>query len=532
MRSSDYWKRRFEAINDFTIETGEQTMRKLEPIFTAAQRDLENQISRWYSRFAANNAIDLQEARRLLRSDELEELRWNVKDYIRYAKHNTVSPPLQLENASAKYHISRLEALKLETQNTMERLFGNQLDSVDSMIKRQFLDNYHQALFEAQKGFNVGWDIAGIPESRLDAILSKPWTQDNRTFSDRIWRDKERLVNELHIQLTQGLITGAPPQEMINNLSRSMNTSKNNAARLITTESAAMSAIAHEKAYRELDVEMVEVVETLDKRTCSCCGKMDGKIVRMAEYQVGVTVPPFHPWCRGTTVPHFDDEFSQLFGESKRAARDKHGKTYYVPSDMNYTEWKYTYVDKMSTPRTVSLTELHEQAIIENNIFDAHVQALRENEIFDEKQKFAAAGIVKDWNIGYNPGMYGERYKILTGVYPSGILQGRQDKHIKGTFEYKQEYKRLQAQTPPAEPNFLLSHIVPQELVDKYKGTGLIKITKGSEYPREIIKADRNIGKKWIPRLKKHIDTDVFTIIYSKNGVHIYPANPKILYLG
>jgi len=170
---------------------------------------------------------------------------------------------------------------------------------------------------------------------------------------------------------------------MINNLSRSMNTSKNNAARLITTESAAMSAIAHEKAYRELDVEMVEVVETLDKRTCSCCGKMDGKIVRMAEYQVGVTVPPFHPWCRGTTVPHFDDEFSQLFDEGKRAARDKHGKTYYVPSDMSYTEWKYTYVDKMSAPRTVSLTELHEQAIIENNIFDAHVQALKDNEIFD-----------------------------------------------------------------------------------------------------------------------------------------------------
>jgi len=274
----------------------------------------------------------------------------------------------------------------------------------------------------------------------------------------------------------------------------------------------------------------VEVVETLDKRTCSCCGKMDGKIVRMAEYQVGVTVPPFHPWCRGTTVPRFDDEFSQLFDEGKRAARDKHGKTYYVPSDMSYTEWKYTYVDKMSTPRTVSLTELHEQAIIENNIFDAHVQALKDNEIFDEKLKFAAAGIVKDWNIGYNSGMYGERYKILTGVYPSGILQGRQDKHIKGTFEYNQEFKRLQVQLPSAEPNFFLPHVDPQELVNKYKGAGQIYFHPSSKnYPREIVKADEIIGKKWIPRLNAYIDTDVFIIIYAQKGVHVIPANPHNL---
>ena len=56
----------------------------------------------------------------------------------------------------------------------------------------------------------------------------------------------------------------------------------------------------------------------------------------MKEFDPGVTAPPFHVNCRSTTAPYFDDEFS--LGE--RAARGEDGKTYYVPSDMTYKEWK------------------------------------------------------------------------------------------------------------------------------------------------------------------------------------------------
>ena len=350
MRNAEYWERRFEAIEQMATETGESAIRSMERHFANAQRDLQNQISGWYTRFATNNEIDLADARRLLNSNELAEFRWSVEEYIDFAKQNTVSGQWvrQLENASARVHISRLEALQIQTQSTMERLFGNQLDSVDSILKRQFLDNYHHTMFEIQSGLNVGWDIAGINESQLQALLNKPWTLDGRTFSDRIWTDKQRLVNELHKELSQGLIIGTPPNVIIDNLAASMNTSKSNAARLVMTESAALAATARKKSYRETGVEMVKIIATLDKKTSKICRKMDGKIVRMDEYEVGVTVPPFHPWCRSTTAPYFDDEFSHLFEGGERAARDKNGKTYYVPSDMKYPEWKETFVDKGS----------------------------------------------------------------------------------------------------------------------------------------------------------------------------------------
>ena len=341
MRNADYWERRFEAIEQMATETSDAAIRNMERHFTNAQRDLQNQISGWYNRFAVNNEIDLADARRLLNSNELAEFRWSVEEYIDFAKQNTVSGQWvrQLENASARVHISRLEALQIQTQNTMERLFGNQLDSMDSLLKRQFLDNYHHTIFEIQSGLNVGWDIAGINESQLQTLLNKPWTLDERTFSDRIWTDKQRLVNELHKELSQGFITGTPPNVIIENLASSMNTSKDNAARLVLTESAALSAIAHEAAYRELEVELIRILATLDKKTSKICRKMDGAVIRIEDYEVGVTVPPFHPRCRSTTVPHFDDNAGE------RAARDEDGKTYYVSNDMKYPEWKQAFVD-------------------------------------------------------------------------------------------------------------------------------------------------------------------------------------------
>jgi len=30
------------------------------------------------------------------------------------------------------------------------------------------------------------------------------------------------------------------------------------------------------------------------------------------EFEPGVTALPFHPWCRSTTVPYFDEDFRQI----------------------------------------------------------------------------------------------------------------------------------------------------------------------------------------------------------------------------
>lgn len=205
-----------------------------------------------------------------------------------------------------------------------------------------FKSGYYHTAYELQKGFHIGWDIAAINQSQVEKVLSKPWAVDGKNFSERIWGNKEKLINEVYNELSRNIITGADPQKAIDAIAKKMNTSKANAGRLVMTEEAYFSSAAQKNCYNDLDVEQYEIVATLDSHTSEICRSLYGKVFLMKDYQAGVTAPPFHVRCRSTAIPHFDDDFG-VIGE--RAARNADGKIYYVPADMTYEQWYEKFVD-------------------------------------------------------------------------------------------------------------------------------------------------------------------------------------------
>lgn len=344
MKNSEYWKKRFELLEQSQNQQGLQCYADIEKQYRQAQKQIEGQIAAWYQRFAKNNGITLADARKMLTSKELEELKWDINQYIRYGEENAINGTWvkQLENASARYHISRLEALKLQTQQSIEAMFGNQLDSIDSAMRNIYTSGYYRTAFEIQKGVGVGWDFATLDEKQISKIINKPWAVDGKNFSERIWGNRQKLVNELNTELTRNVILGQDPQKAIDAIARKMNTSKNVAGRLVMTEEAFFSSAAQKDCFAELDVEQFEIVATLDSHTSDICREMDGKHFPMSQWEVGVTAPPFHVWCRSTTVPFFDDEFDSV---GERAARGEDGKTYYVPANMTYKQWQQSFVE-------------------------------------------------------------------------------------------------------------------------------------------------------------------------------------------
>ena len=338
-RTSEYWQERFQQLEEAQHDTSVQTMQGIEQEFRRTEQVLDGKINAWYQRFASNNKISMIEARRLLNSDELEEFKWDVQDYIKYGEENGINQQWmkELENASAKVHISRLEALKLQTQQELEKLYGNYHDSIDEHITNLYTSGYYHTAFEVQRGMGVGWQMQNFNSEKVSDIIHKPWAVDGRNFSDRVWMDKTRLINSMHDSLTRMCITGESPDRAIQEISKNMKVSRSQAARIVQTESAAFSAKAQESCFSDLGVEEFQVVETLDSNTCDTCGEMDGKHFQMKDYKIGVTVPPFHPNCRGCTCPYFDDEFDSV---GERAARGEDGKTYFVPANMTYREWE------------------------------------------------------------------------------------------------------------------------------------------------------------------------------------------------
>jgi len=345
LKNSEYWKLRFEQLEQAQNGQGAAAFAEIERQYKEAQKQIEGQIARWYQRFADNNGITLAQARQYLKGAALKEFQWDVQDYIKYGQDNALMGGWmkELENASAKYHISKLEALKIQTQQSLEVMFSKQMGTVTGAMGDIFESGYYHTAYELQKGFNIGWDIAGLDQSQIEKVLSKPWAVDGKNFSERIWTNKEKLISELHGELTQNIMLGADPQKAIDSLAKKMNTSKQNAGRLIMTEEAYFSSAAQRDCFNDLDVEQYEIVATLDSHTSDICRSLDGKHFPMKDFQAGVTAPPFHVYCRSTTVPYFDEDFGDI---GERAARDEEtGKTYYIPDDMHYEDWKQTFVD-------------------------------------------------------------------------------------------------------------------------------------------------------------------------------------------
>ncbi len=343
-RNGQYWKIRFGQVEQAQHDRGVQAYNDIERQYRKAQQALEADISRWYQRFADNEGISLQEARRMLDAKELAEFKWDVQDYIRYGEENALNGQWvkELENASARFHISRLEALKIQCQQDIEVLFGSQSDIFDQAMRDVFKSGYYKTAFTLQKGIGVGWDFSTLDTKHIDLIMNRPWAVDGRNFSTRIWDSKDKLISEIDQTLTQNIVLGKDPQKAIDAIASRLNVSKSQAGRLVMTEEAYFSSLAQQECFKELDVEEYEIVATLDNITSDICRAMDGKHFKMSQWEVGVTAPPFHPWCRSTTVPYFADDFGSI---GERAAKDENGKTYYVPANMTYKQWEKAFVD-------------------------------------------------------------------------------------------------------------------------------------------------------------------------------------------
>lgn len=342
MRNADYWRGRFSILEDSAHREAQKTIQDMEELYLDAQRSVQKEIESWYARFAVNNQISLTDARKWLTAGQLEEFHWSVEQYIKIGEQAGLDAAWlkKLENASARFHISRLEAVQTGIQQQLELLYGNQVDSLDALLKKVVGNGYTHTAFEVQKGVGLGWDITGLDQKKLETLLSKPWTTDGRTFRDRCWLNKNDLVGSVSKSLTQGLLRGDSPAKIITAIQKQFGVHRYKAGRLVNTETTYFNAVATKECYKDLDVEMVEIIETLDSHTCSICGGLDGKVIPISQYEPGVTVPPFHPNCRGTTAPAIDPKYA-----GERAARNADGDVYYVPANMKYADWVQTFVN-------------------------------------------------------------------------------------------------------------------------------------------------------------------------------------------
>lgn len=217
MKNADYWRGRFGVLEASAHRAADARLAQLEDIYRGAEQSVAREIESWYQRFAQNNQLTLAQARKMLTDSQREEFRWTVQQYVQAAQKAGLSEDWakKLENASARVHIRRLEALQLQIQQQAELLFGNQLDTLDALLREITADGAARTAFEIQKGLGLGWDVTAPDQNKLDTLLKTPWTTDGQTFRDRCWTDKAALVDAVQRELIQGMLRGDAPAKAV-----------------------------------------------------------------------------------------------------------------------------------------------------------------------------------------------------------------------------------------------------------------------------------------------------------------------------
>ena len=345
MSKNNYWQDRFIEEEERLNKIAGDEFRRQQLEYERAISRMNKDIEVWYNRIAKNNDVSLAEAKKMLNDKELKEFKWTLDEYIKHGEENGIKKgwSRQLENASAKVHIERLEAMKLQVRGEIEKLYNGRESGFESYLKNLYKDQYNRTAFQIAKGTGVATNIYSLNDKLVNTVIKKPWAPDGKNFSDRIWEDKDKLINTLHTEMTQAFIRGDSLEKLADKIAEKMKVSKSNASRLVYTESAAYSSRARLKSYQDLGIEKYEIVATLDNRTSDICQDMDGKVFDLKDYEVGVTANPFHVRCRTTTAPYFDDT-----GGERAARNETTGETEYVPADMKYSDWKEKYVSNNS----------------------------------------------------------------------------------------------------------------------------------------------------------------------------------------
>lgn len=352
---TDYWKNRFIKSTKDVFDSDEEYVKEIFKIYESTIEDLDSEI---FKLLNSMEDVSMAEAKKLLNKYETRSFKSGL-DEFRKASKGFISPDVEkeLDIVSRRVRISRLQAMQVSMKSKVASLLNQEQKKLFAHLSNKFTSSYYKDLYELQRitGYK---NINSLSKDFVNNILNTSWTNDGENFSDRIWKRKDKLLNTLDTELRQGLITGKRPDEITKVISDKLEVSKSNAKRLVLTESSAIHSQSRKAVYERMGVEKYQIVATLDLRTSDICRKLDGKVFDVKDYERGVTAPPFHVYCRSTTVPYYNDDI-QAEIENTRMARDPEtGKSIRVEK-LTYNEWYDKYVleynDKKEYENIVSI---------------------------------------------------------------------------------------------------------------------------------------------------------------------------------
>ncbi|WP_416353918.1 minor capsid protein [Agrilactobacillus fermenti] len=379
MNEYKYWQRRFLQLKAKQLKNTEVYERALQPELNGLYREIQQELNQWYVRYANNEGLTLDQARKVLANIKTKHWQLTLKDFEAKAKQGGFDQELDREYYRSR--IARLQLLETQLQNLTKQFADQQTDSLNNELQKQFEDTYMRTIYTNQLAHGqLSANFATFNEDQLRLIVAKPWGNDGKDFSARIWKNyREELPNQLMNVMLKGTLLGYSPARLARELQQSFtDVKRNNIHRLIISELGHIAEEATAKAYEESNIEKYEYMATLESHTCTICGHLDGEVFKLNERKPGINYPVIHARCRCTTVPYLED----LPPIEQRWMRDSETGKGKLIKNISFDEWKKSYGRKAKAWYNNSMEKEQE--------FDAFRSTGRINDSYINSKEFVA----------------------------------------------------------------------------------------------------------------------------------------------
>lgn len=266
-----YWRQRAEANRDKAERLSATVSKRLKKLYSDARKSCEAQVNAALADIFANG---------------------------------------QPASRSALYKYDKYRALEGLIDSEMGNLRGQQITLMDTMVEQVYQNTVGHTFYQLTgKPENDAFNL--VPKRATNELVNMVWSGKN--YSQRVWQNTNALATHLKSDMTDLIMLGRAPAEIIKKLAADMGTGWYEAERVVRTETMYVYNRAAMVGYKASGVERVEViVSKMDGRTCDKCKEHAGV------YDVG-TEPllPRHPHCRCCYAPVVDLSPEAILAKAK-----------------------------------------------------------------------------------------------------------------------------------------------------------------------------------------------------------------------
>ena len=191
------------------------------------------------------------------------------------------------------YKLDKYWKLQGELRQQLRKLGDKQISAMSKAFEIQFFDIYYSINIEGFEAFTT------IDETLAHQLINAIWCADGKSWSERIWKNTDLLLDALNDGLIECVLTGKKPTQLKKLLQEKFEVSYSRADAIVRTEMAHIQTQSAQQRYKDYGIQEVEVFVDEDERTCPICAKHEGE-----RYNINAQMPiPFHPRCRCCVIP-------------------------------------------------------------------------------------------------------------------------------------------------------------------------------------------------------------------------------------